>query len=124
MAQEIELRSGNYKEIRVTIAGAAVSKGEFAIYNDICGFYLQDAAIGDDVILIVEAENAKVAKEASLAINAGDAVYFDTTANEADKTDTNHLIGYCREAALAADTHVKIIFDGKAYFEQYTAPAG
>lgn len=123
MAQEIELRCSNYEETEVVISGAAVEKGDFAIYNNVCGFYLQDGAIGDTVILITKAENVLITKEAPLAINAGDAVYFDTSARNCDKTDTNHLCGYCRRAAASADVIVSVNFDGHAYFEQYTAPA-
>lgn len=117
MAQELELYSSDYDEIRVVVAGAAVVKGEFDTYNDTNGFYgFAAGAIGAEMALVVKASKVLVKKEAPLVINVGDEVYFDATAREADKTNTNVLIGSCAKAALSADTHVLVNFDGNAAF--------
>jgi len=116
MAQFLELKSANYESIEVVIAGAAVVKGDYATYNDINGFYISDGAIGDTVILITKAEKVKAVKQAALAINNGDAVYYDSAADEVDKTNTNDLVGFCIKSALAGDTHVMINFNGYAKF--------
>ena len=47
-------------------------------------------------------------KEAPLVISEGDAVYWDDTANEADKTATNNYIGVCVEDAASAATTVRV----------------
>ena len=116
MAQYLELKAGTYECIEVVIAGADVSKGDYATYNDVNGFYIADAEIGDTAILIVKADRVKAVKQAALAIDSGDVVYYDAAANEVDKTNTNDLVGACIESALAADTHVLISFDGYAAF--------
>ncbi len=117
MAKEIELLTATYEESRMTIAGANVVAGEFDQSNDVNGFHLVDAIIGKVVAFITKADRVKVIKQATLAINMGDAVYFDITAREADKTNTNEFFGYCTKKAETADTHVECDFDGHAAFE-------
>ena len=112
MAQNMELKCSTYKEARVTIAGADVSKGDFATYNDLNGFYIADAEIGDKAALIYSAEKVLFAKTAALAINAGDKVYRNAGTGLATKTATDVYVGVCVESALAADSHVLIDFDG------------
>lgn len=53
-----------------------------------------------------------VTKQASLAIAEGAAVYWDDTANEADKTATNIPLGTCVKAAGASDTTVRVRLNG------------
>ena len=50
----------------------------------------------------------ELTKEAPLVINQGDKVYYDTTAKNVDKTNTNVFIGYAFEAAVSAATTVKV----------------
>ncbi len=47
-------------------------------------------------------------KEAALAIAPGEVCYYDTSAGEADKTNTNVKIGIARKAAAASDTTVLV----------------
>jgi len=117
MAKEIELLTANYEESRMTVAGANVVAGEFDQSNDVNGFHLVDAVIGAVVAFITKADRVKVIKQAALVIEVGKAVYFDITAREADKTNTNEFFGYCTKAAAAGDTHVECDFDGHAAFE-------
>jgi len=112
MAKELELLSGVYSEMRHTPSGAAVSAGVLTLQGAAYGFPIADIPDGDEGVLVLKAENVRVAKEASLAIAAGDLVYFDTSAREADKTSTNKLIGTAIKPAALADTHVRINFDG------------
>lgn len=116
MAKHLELMSGTYETLKHTVASAAKVAGDDITLNQAFGFFLVDGAVGDEVAIVVKADTVKAAKQAALAINEGDAVYFDTVANEVDKTNTNTLCGYCVKPALAADTHVYIAFDGFASF--------
>jgi len=113
---EFVLQCKDYKEIQHEIAGAAVVAGEFDVVNDVNGFHLAIAAVGDESTLIVQAEKVKCPKQASLAINEGDVVYWDNTAKEIDKTNSNILAGFCVRRAAQADTHVVIDFDGRSAF--------
>jgi predicted RecA/RadA family phage recombinase len=114
MAKFLELYSADYVDLKDTVAGAAVDAGDYVNVGGVHGFYLVDGAIGDEIAIVIEAPIVKATKEAALAINAGDVVYYDTAADEIDKTDTNVLVGYAVRDALAADTHVFIRWDGLA----------
>jgi predicted RecA/RadA family phage recombinase len=114
MAKHLELFSAEYKALKDTVAGSAVSAGDYVNVGGVHGFYLVDGAIGDEITVVIEAEMVKAEKQASLAINAGDLVYYDSAADEVDKTDTNVLCGYAVRDALAADTHVYIRWNGLA----------
>lgn len=50
----------------------------------------------------------EVPKQSALAIGARVVCYFDTSAEEADTTDTNVKMGIARKAAAAADTTVLV----------------
>lgn len=114
MAKEIELYSSDYKALEVEVAGAAVDAGDYVAVGEVHGFYLVDAEVGDEATVVIEAEMVKCDKQASLAIDAGDVVYYDTTANEIDKTNTNELVGYAVRDAAAGDASVYVRWNGLA----------
>lgn len=116
MAKELEVMAKDYEEIRYTPSGSALLAGVLVNTGNAYGFPVADIADGEEGILVVRCQNVKVAKEAALAVSNGDALYFDTTAREADKTNTNVLVGFANKPALAADTHVYMNFDGRAAF--------
>ena len=82
-----------------------------------------DVIVGNGAVLIAinkkdaSAENAymyegkvELPKKSSLAINAMDAVYWDDTAKEINKTAAgNTACGHCVESAGASDTTVVIL---------------
>jgi len=115
MAKNVELLSKDYDGIKITL-GADVSAGDYGADGVVHGFYLTDGSDGDEAFLVTKAHLVKCPKQAALAIGPGDAVYYDTTEDEVDKTNTNELVGYCVEDAAAADTHVLITWDGFAEF--------
>lgn len=88
-------------------AGADIASGEVVVANDLIGVAVAAIANGKEGALYLEGE-FEVKKEAALAINFGDKVYWDNTAKEADKTNTNKILGYCTKGALAADTVVRV----------------
>lgn len=114
MAKHLELFGSEYETVQDTVAGSAVDAGDYVNVGGIHGFYLVDGAIGDEVAIVVKANKVKADKQASLAIDSGDVVYYDTSGDEVDKTDTNVLCGYAIEDAAAASSYVYIAWDGFA----------
>lgn len=115
MAKEMELLSASYVDIKAT-ATADMVAGEVLVGTNFVGFTLTDVTSGDDYTLIRESENVRAAK-ATGALTIDDLIYWDDTAKNVTKTATsNTFIGYPKEAAASADTHIRISFDGKANF--------
>lgn len=67
-----------------------------------------DAYAADEVGIYIFRGPVEFDKEAALAVAPGEVVYWDGTANEADKTDTNTKAGICKEASAAAATTVLV----------------
>jgi len=85
--------------------GSDVSAGDVVVEGDSC--YVAERDIAASALgALACAGIFKVAKQASLAISAGDSVYWDAAANEVDKTSSNVYFGKATEDADAADTHV------------------
>ena len=87
--------------------GVAVSSGDVVEVADVVGVALGDIAIAGEGELAI-AEVFEVPKEAPLVIAQGDQVYWDATAGEMDKTDSNTPAGKCFEGAVSAATTVKV----------------
>lgn len=108
--------SPHYEEALAT-AAAANASADLVTINDINVFpLLVDIANGDEYAAVVKSQKVKAKKNESLAINVGDALYFDTTAKEITKTNTNVLVGFANKPALSADTHVYMRYDGTLAF--------
>lgn len=88
-------------------AGADILSGEAIEVVDLLGVATGKILNGETGELLL-CGVVELKKEAALAINQGDKVYYDTAAKEIDKTNTNVFAGYCFESALAAATTVKI----------------
>ena len=92
-------------------SGGAVTAGTMAVVNDMLVYNLSGAAAsGEQVKGVYETHSngLELPKEAGLAINVGDEVFWDTGADEVDKTNTNVTLGYCVRAAVAGDTVVRV----------------
>jgi predicted RecA/RadA family phage recombinase len=70
-------------------------------------FNNQASAQGDVAVIALHGVYA-VKKTAPLVINLGDKLYWDNTAKELNKTNTNTFVGYAYAAALSADTTVQV----------------
>lgn len=115
MAKKFDAYFPTYKEVELT-AGANLSGGDFATAGVIHGFTIVDVLSGAKCALITECEKVK-AEKATGAIAEGAAVYWDSSEGNVTGTATdNTLIGYAIEAALSADTHVWMSFDGALAF--------
>ena len=114
MAKKFELLSGDYVNIVHDDAGAVVA-GEFKTIGEVNAFALVDGLAAEPVVYITKGR-AKAEKNGALAVNAGDALYWNAGNGNVDKTGTGVLVGYAKEDAATADTHVVMNFDGQAAF--------
>lgn len=91
--------------------GSAVASGEVVVVNGRC--FVATQPIAANVAGSLAAEGAfRIAKTAGLAINLGDLVFWDDTANEANKTASgNTYLGVCVAAAATTDTTVLVLLD-------------
>lgn len=92
-----------------TPSGAALAAGDVVVQVDHVKVAHNDIADGQLGALAAGGAVYRVQKEAALAINAGDKLYWDTVNNNVDKTNTNKPFGFALKAALAADTHVEAV---------------
>lgn len=92
-------------------SGGAVVAGTMSVVNGLLVYNLSAAsASGQQVKGVFETHSngLELPKQAGLAINVGDEVWWDTTAEEIDKTNTNVNAGFCVRAAVAGDATVRI----------------
>lgn len=111
MAKKMEINSASYVEVKA-VAGSALSGGDVVVGTNLIGFCLVDVASGEDYSLIRKSENVK-AEKAVGALTIDQPIYWDASAgNVTGSSTSNTLVGFVKEAAVSADTHVNIIFDG------------
>lgn len=92
------------------VAGGTVTAGTMSVVNGMLVYNLSGGESGDTIKAIWETHSngLELPKQAALAINVGDEVWWDTGAGEIDKTNTNVNAGWCVRPALAADSVVRI----------------
>lgn len=95
-------------------AGGVVTGVGVVIGTNIFGIPATTAAATVSFSLVVEGV-FDLAKQAALAIAAGDTVYWDTAADEVDTTQTNVPIGVCVTAAAGGDATVAVKLDGRTH---------
>lgn len=87
--------------------GGAIAAGEVVeISSVMLGIAHKPIAAGEAGTLGIKGIYS-INKQAALAIDLGDEVYYDTTADEIDKTVTNQPCGICTKDALTGDTNVE-----------------
>lgn len=93
-------------------AGADYVAGDFVEIGQIRGVVVEDVANGAEGLAIVgtPACGMNVDKETSLAITAGDILYYDATNDVVDKTNTNAFFGYAVASAGSSDVLVRARF--------------
>lgn len=112
-----------YDELWDVIAPGTVNKGDDAIVQDVFGFYLYDAVVGDEVTFIYRMRQVLTDKIVGTGeeILAGDRVYFvvgqdAVTANPAGVIGTDfYFCGWAKKDASATEDTVLINFDGTVY---------
>jgi predicted RecA/RadA family phage recombinase len=104
----VRTESRNVKTLKYT-NGSAVTAGDLVLINGHLCCALNDAGASVETVYAYEARKMLVPKEAALAINVGDAVYWVTANSNVNKTSAgNTKAGVCVEGALSADTTVLI----------------
>ncbi len=93
------------------IAAADVESGEPVVIGDFTGISSGKYATGEEGEMQLTGVY-ELAKEAALAIAHGDVVYWDGSAKEVDKTNTNDALGVAFKAAAGADTSVIVLMKG------------
>jgi predicted RecA/RadA family phage recombinase len=89
--------------------GSTIKSGSPVFVGKIVGVALGDVANGAKGQMRTEGV-FEFAKKASLAISAGDVVFWDSTPGEVTKTDADGVfIGYAVEAVAGAGTKVKVM---------------
>lgn len=91
--------------------GSDVASGDPVEVNDLVGVALGDIADGESGNLDLEGV-WELPKEAGLAVNQGDQLYFDAAAGEFDKTNTNTPAGKAFADAANAATVVWVKLNG------------
>lgn len=104
------IRSGSeeIQTLKATIA-TAYTANDLLLNNGLVLLAMNDSAISTEAVYAYAAPKVQVPKEAALAINPGDLVYWVNANNNVNKTSAgNTKCGICVSAALAADTTVLI----------------
>lgn len=96
--------------ITFTSAPYARTSGQGVLVAELFGVAVEDSLIATPVTASLDGVHA-ITKQAALAINQGDAVYWDDAAREVDTTNTNVPIGFAFNAALAGDATVDVLLN-------------
>ena len=102
------IQSGQNKTF---IADADYVSGDVVVVGDLIGIVSYDVLTGEEGEMSLTGVY-ELPKEAALVIADGDVVYFDTTAKEVDKTNTNEELGVAFAAAAGADSTVRVLLKG------------
>ena len=108
MAEATHVHCGS--EIDYT-PGSAVVVGQVIEQVNLIGIAPRPIAANEAGVLSVEGV-FDVVKTASLVVNLGDKIYWDDTANEANKTSASNMyMGKAVKASAAAETTVRVKLD-------------
>ena len=113
MATRVRCQIAECHQIKFT-AAAALSKNDYHVVEDAVGFVAEDVAAGADGILLVKIPRVQVDKTA-VAVNAGDRVFRDSTAEQFTNVSTGRCRGFCNEDVAASAATVEIFFDGALF---------
>lgn len=100
--------------------GSKVNSGDVVIEGGIVGIALGD--IADDAMGVLKTEGVfELAKKSSLAISAGDPLFWDATPGEITKTAADgKFVGYAAKKAESSDSTVDVVLP---CYHSYHAPA-
>src|SRR3990170_4178576 len=112
----MELRSPNFKSVKVTAPTAGLTAGQMYAAGYIIGVILNTAAAGESAVLIYQCDKILIPKNVNTAcvFAIGAKVSFDSSALKADIADTTTYvcIGRGLVAAGASDTTVEVDLHG------------
>ena len=113
----------DYIELRYENGVSAIDQGDYVLKGNIVGFPMIDVAANELFTMIIRCSKVKAKKDEALSIDAGDAVYYNSSTDDVDKTNTGILVGYAIMDAATADEYCYIDFDGTAEFIAETSTA-
>ena len=112
----MELRSPNFKSVKITAPTGGLTAGQMYAEGYLIGVILNAADEGDEAVLIYQCDKIIVPKNVNTAclFAVGAKVYYDSSAKKADIADTSSYvcIGRCLVAAAYTATEVEIDLHG------------
>ena len=108
--KEMDLRSAEYQVVQALNGGTALVAGEVLEHEETAGFTLVDVPANEQFSLITKADQVR-AKKASVAITAGDALYWLNASSVVTNVVTLDRIGTAIEPALVGDADVLMDLD-------------
>ena len=103
--------NGDWRSFPTVAGSGGVTRGQMCQIHDTVGVYAQNADVGADVAFIYHAEKIVVPKLVGTTevFDPGDKVFYSVADAKVTATEGANLwIGIALEAALAADTEIKI----------------
>jgi hypothetical protein len=107
----------DYQELIFDNGLTEAAAGELLTKNSVYGFPLVTVSAGAKMALVVVCSKVKAKKAEDVAIEAGEAVFYDSSKEEVTTVaDDNIFIGFAIENAGATDEYGYVFFDGtRAY---------
>lgn len=108
-ATALNLRSPNFKSVKVTTPSAGYTAGQLVKIQSLVGAISETKTVGQDAVLIYACEKIVVAKATGVTFAIGAKVYFDSGAAKITSTASgNTLCGRALAVGLTGDTSLEI----------------
>lgn len=115
-----KINDGTQLTVTLTSGQTAFKSGGVYVKNGVAGVLMSLTRDGDtvfdnaasaegDVGVLALTGEFELPKETPLVINQGDAVYWDVTNSNVDKTNTNVNLGFASADAGSTDETVKVV---------------
>lgn len=112
-ATALNLRSPNFKSVKVTAPSAGYTAGQMVKIEDTVGVIVETKTSGKDTALIYECEKIVVPKSTGVTFAVGDKVYFDASAAAITSVASgNTLCGRANAVGASSDTSLEISLAG------------
>ena len=99
--------------ITFTSAPYALTSGQGVLVAELFGVATEASLIATPVVASLDGVHS-ITKDAALAINQGDAVYWDAAGRDVNTTNTDVPIGFAFNAALAGDANVDVLLNNSS----------
>lgn len=108
-ATALNLRSPNFKSVKVTAPSAGYTAGQMLKKSQLVGVIVDTVDLDEETALIYAAEKIVVPKDTGITFAIGDKVYFRSATSKVTSTASgNTLCGRALEAAGTNATEVEI----------------
>lgn len=113
MSTALNLRSPNFKSVKVTAPSAGYTAGQIVKVEDTVMVIVETAALGVVTAGIYQCEKIVLVKATGVTITKGDKVYFDASAAKITNVASgNTLCGRALEDAGSSVTSIEIDLEG------------